>query len=201
VFAQLEDLQDFLSLEDVESVESPLHMCLLAADAYIKTYTNRTLESTRFNQFYTPMSPYEILLPEFPLTMVHGITAMQSLTDTTGFGCSMDFVKFRKSGWVYSGEGIFMAGVPQSVQVEYTAGYTEADPEYETLKWLSLEIAGQLFRGRGMMNILDYQSGGAQITKYDFKVGSGDQIIGMLGPEIVTILGMFAVRGPRSIDA
>lgn len=202
MFAQLEDLKDYLSLGGVEATESPLLLCLNASNALIRTYTNRVLESTRHAELITTSSPYDLIVPEFPVTAIHGITAMQFSTDTVGYPCDMSYVKFGKSGWVHSDEGIFMLGFPKSVLIEYTAGFGSADPEYETLKWLTLEIAGQLFRGRGTMNMVNYASGGAQFNKYDHILRTSEfgEALAMLGPEVLIMLGMFARRGPRPND-
>jgi len=200
VFASLEELKDFLGLGSVESAENQLLLCLNAADSFIKTFTNRFLISTRFNHNITPQNSYEIWVPEFPLTALHGMTAFQFMSDTAGSAIDLNYTRFLRSGLVYSSEGFFITSVPGSVLVDYTAGYSSTDPEFETLKWITLETAGQFFRGRGLMNIVSYQAGGAQVQKYDVKITDVGAAIGILGPEIAAALGTFAVRGPRSID-
>lgn len=200
MFATFEELQGYLGVKDVESAEEPLYICLAAADAFIRTYTNRALLSTRFAHELTPISSYEVIVPEFPVTAVHGMTAFQFMSDTTGYVIDMNYVKFRKSGLIHSSEGLFVVGIIGSVLIDYTAGYLSTDTEYETLKWATLEIAGQIFRGRGLMNMTSFQAGGSQFQKYDVKATDVGAIYGMLGPEVATALGTFAVRGPRSVD-
>lgn len=202
MFAQLEDLKDFLSLGGVEATESPLLLCLNASNALIRSYTNRVLESTKHVEYVTAMNPYKFLVPEFPVTAVHGITAMQFSTDTVGYPCDMAYVKYGKSGWVQTSEGLITPGFPKNVLIEYTAGYSSTDVEYETLKWITLEIAGQLFRGRGTMNTANYQSGGAQFQRFDHVLRASEfgETLAMLGPEVLIMLSMFARRGPRPDD-
>jgi hypothetical protein len=200
MFATFEELQDYLGIKDVESAEEPLYICLTAADSFIRTFTNRALSLTRFAHELTPINPYEVIVPEFPVTAIHGMTAFQFMSDTTGYVIDMSYVRFRKSGLIHSSEGFFVPGIIGSVLIDYTAGYTTTDVEYETLRWVTLEIAGQFFRGRGLMNMTSYQAGGSQFQKYDVKATDVGAIYGMLGPEVALALGSFAVRGPRSVD-
>jgi len=193
MIAQLEDLKDYLGLSSVTASDTPLLVCLTAADAIMKTYCNRTFEYIRYNQNITPITNSEILTPNFPLITVNGMTAFQSFDDTIGIASNMDYVKWYRSGKIFSTEGLFVLS-PNSVQIDYYAGLQSSDSEWDTLKWIQMEIAGELFRGRGMLHIQQYQSGGAQLQR----IGeSSADFISMLSPEILITLGMFTVRGPR----
>ncbi len=195
MFATLEELKEFLGLEEVETVESQLLLSLNAADSFIKTFTNRTLISTRFNHNVTAFDSRVVVTPEFPVTAIHGMTAYQSIDDTVGYPVNMSYVRYRSNGLIYSSEGLFVPSVIGGVLIDYTAGYDPQDTEYEVLKWITLEVAGQFFRGRGLMNIESYQTGGAQLKKF-----RPDEFCGIFGPEVVSVLSSFAVRGPRSVD-
>ena len=198
MLASLDDLKDFLGFPTVNSEDAPLNICLLSADAIMRNYCNRNFERTTFDQLLTPADTCTILVPQIPLTAVVGMTAFQYANDTIGYGCTMDYVKFFRSGKIYSPEGVFNPFM-NSVQVVYTAGYTEEDPEWFTLKWIQLEVAGELFRGRGVLNMTQYQSGGAQWQRAlsTETTGSGGEITAMLSPEVIMMLNMFAIRGPR----
>ncbi len=194
VIASLTDVKNFLGLSAVTSTDTPLQLCLTAADAVMKTYCNRTFESARFNRYLDPTNTSTIIVPDIPLISVHGMTAFQYVNDVTGQACILDYVKWYRSGNIFSSEGLFDASFPNSVQVDYTSGYTDSDPEWETLKWIQLEISSELFRGRGLLHLQSYQAGGAQFQRI---VQVAPDFIAMLSPEVLIMLGMFATRGPR----
>lgn len=193
MIASFDELADYLGLSGVASATTPLAMCLTAADAIMRSYCNRSFESSRINRYITPVNYFNVLLPDYPLTAVHGITAFQFINDTMGYPCNLDFVKFYRSGKIYDDEGVFV-DFPNSVLVECTAGYTVDDSDWDTLKWVNMEIAAELFRGRGLLHLQQYQTGGMQLTRAN---QLAPDLMSMLSPEIFVMLNMFAVRGPR----
>lgn len=197
MLADLDTLKGYLGLSGVASEDTPLNICLLTADGFMRNYCNRNFEETTYNTSLTPVDICTILVPEIPLTTVVGMTAFQSMSDTLGYPCFIEYVKWTRSGKIVSTEGVFCTFM-NSVQVIYTAGYTEEDPEWNTLKWLQLEIASELYRGRGLMNMATFQSGGAQWQRMsNTETTQSGEITSMLSPEIILMLNMFSIRGPR----
>lgn len=192
MISDLYELKDYLGLGDIDTEDTPLTICLTAADAIMRNYCNRNFESTRYNRFLTPSDTCTLLVPDIPLTAVHGMTAFQSMDDTVGMVLNTTYLRFLRSGYIYSVEGYFVNFI-NSVQVDYTAGFHAEDPEWESLRWLQVEIASELYRGRGLLNMAQYQSGGAQMQRFDLPA----DFIAMLSPEVLVMLNMHAVRGPR----
>lgn len=192
MISDLYELKDYLGISDIDSEDAPLTVCLTAADALMRNYCNRTFESTRYNRMLTPADICTLMTPDFPLTAVHGITAFQTLDDTTGQALNPTYWRFLRSGYIYSMEGFFVSFI-NSVQVDYTAGFRAEDPEWEGLRWIQLEIASELYRGRGLLNLQQYQSGGAQFQR----LAPTPDMFAMLSPEVLVMLGMHTVRGPR----
>ncbi|MEM4720590.1 MAG: hypothetical protein QXT73_00835 [Candidatus Methanomethylicaceae archaeon] len=196
MFATADELRAYLGVwEVVEEEAAPIEFCLSAAHAFMDSYTNRTLGETHHYHQLTPSSPNSVLTPEFPIRTIHGLTVYNSSCITASpMVVDLASIRVRRNGLL-----VFYSTylTPNSiVHIDYTAGYNSSDPEFRTLKWLVLEIAGQMYRNRSLGNIQDYQSGASRFTKFDSKEFG----LGIFGPDVATTLGMFAVRGPRSID-
>lgn len=196
MFATADELRAYLGVwEVVEEEAAPIDFCLSAAHAFMDSYTNRTLKATRHYHQLTPSGPNTVITPEFPIKTIHGLTVQSiSCISITPSAIDLSSVRVRRNGLLtfYS---TYLT--PDSVvHIDYTAGYNSSDPEFKTLKWLVLEIAGQMYRNRSLSNIQDYQSGASRFTKF----GPQDFGLGIFGPEVAAALGMFAIRGPRSID-
>jgi hypothetical protein len=198
MIAGLTDLKNFTGLTSVSSEDAPLTTCLMAADAIMKTYCNRPAFELR--QYVQPLDPTDacnIMVPNIPLVTVNGITAYQYFADTYGYPALMPWVKWNRSGMITSVLGIFQ-DFANSCLVDYTAGYAETDPEWSTIVWLQLEIAAELYRGRGVLNLSQFVSGAAQIQRISTGVAYGDsERIAEFSPEVILMLNMFAIRGPR----
>ena len=192
MLAELEDLKNFLSLSDVTSEDVPLNLCLLAADNFIKTYCNCELESTRYNHIVSTPDVHYVITPEVPLTAVHGITCFQFTSDDVGLALNLDYVKFYRSGLIYVQEGYIAPRVHLSVQIDYTAGFTSDDREAEVLKWVCMEVAGELYRGRGTLQYSKFDTGAVSFDRF-----SQTGVLSALSPEVMLVLNMFAKRGPR----
>jgi hypothetical protein len=197
MLVELATLKDYLGFSGVTSEDTPLNICLRTADGFMRNYCNRNFEETTYNTPLTPVDICTILVPEIPLTAIVGMTAFQHISDLVGQPVSLEYVKFFRSGKIYSSEGFFCPFM-NSVQVIYTAGFTEEDSEWNTLQWLQLEIASELYRGRGLLNMATFQSGGAQWQRMsNTETTQSGEITSMLSPEIVLMLNMFSIRGPR----
>lgn len=192
MISDLYELKDYLGISDIDSEDTPLTICLTASDAIMRNYCNRNFESTRYSRLLTPNDSCTLLVPDIPLTAVHGITAFQTIDDTVGMPLNTTYLRFLRSGYVYSTEGYFTDFI-NSTQVEYTAGFRAEDPEWEALRWIQIEIASELYRGRGLLNLQQYQSGGAQMQRFSPPA----DFIAMLSPEVLVMLNMHAIRGPR----
>jgi len=185
--------KEYMNVSDVSGLDDVLQVCLDSSEAYIKSYCNRSLVSDRYVERVTCYNPFWITVSEFPLTAVHGITCFSDVTDATGVARDLDEIKFFKDGRIYDSYGNYCTAFPQSVLVEYTAGYTESDKEWNTLQWLTLEIGGQIFRNRGIANVASIDTGGVIIKKFE----TAGSILSFLGMDVLVVLNMFARRGPR----
>lgn len=191
MLAGLTEFKAYMDVLDVTDQDTVLNIVLISADAYLRTYCGREFESLRRSRTLDPVNHSTLWVPEFPLTLVHGITAFNDSTDTIGMMCSMSYVTWYESGLVQSDEQLFCPGIPKSVLIDYTAGYEPDATDLKTLKWICLEIAAQMFRNRGIANIQQYNAGGVQWQKY------ASDIMPMLGPEVLAILNSFRKVGPR----
>jgi hypothetical protein len=191
MLADTDELKVYLDLDDVENQDELIDLLLIGADAYIRTYCGREFESLRRVRTLDAVDYSNIWVPDFPLTIVHGMTAFTGITDTIGMSCDMGYVSWYESGLIYSGEQLFCPSFPKNVIVDYTAGYVPGATDFKTLKWICLEIASQMFRNRGIANIQSYSAGGVQWQKYV------SDIMPALGPEVLAILNSFKRLGPR----
>ena len=196
MFAELYDLKNFMGFQDVASEDNALTLTLEASFAYIQSYCNRQFISTRRADYVDPIDSYTILVPDFPLTAVHGITYFAFETDTVGIALPIANVKFYKMGKIIDIYGDFDITFAKSVYVEYTAGYTNTDRDWNTLKWLQLEIAAQLFRNRGTSNLASVDTGGAVVKKFE---PSSDAATALMGLEVLAALNLYVRRGPRDV--
>lgn len=67
MLATLQEVKNYLDITDSDS-DTVLTQLLAAADAYIKTYTNRNLESDTFTEYKNGKGELELLLNEYPVT-------------------------------------------------------------------------------------------------------------------------------------
>lgn len=199
MIAGLTDLKNFMGFSSVSSEDTPLTLCLMAANAIMTSYCNRpAFELTNYVRALDPTDSCTIMVPEVPLVSVTGITVFQYFADTIGFPLLMPWCKWYRSGTIYSEQGMFQ-DFQGSVLVDYNAGYTNKDPEWSTLVWLQLEISAELYRGRGVLNMSQFVSGAAQIQKINTAVASADagERLSEFSPEVILMLSTFALRGPR----
>jgi uncharacterized phiE125 gp8 family phage protein len=191
MLAEIDDLKAYLGFTDVTSEDDTLDLIIVGADAWVRTYCGREFESRRRTLRVDATDYYTCWVPDMPLTQVYAVTAFTSVIDTVGLPVDLTRVRFYQKGMIWSEQALFVPSVPNSVLVDYTAGYEANATELKTLKWVCLEVAAQMYRNRGIFNLDDYNAGGVQYQKYS------SDIWPLLGPEVMAILASFRSVGPR----
>lgn len=191
MLAGLTDFKQYMGLVDVPDQDTLMNIILTGADAWIRTYCGREFESMRRSRRVDAVDCSHCWVPEFPLTIVHGLTAFTNILDTVGIPVAIEFVAWWEKGQIYTEQAMFVSSVPNSVFVDYTAGYSVDSTAMRTLNWICLEVAAQMYRNRGIFNLSDYNAGGVQYQKYT------SEIWPLLGPEVMALLASFRTLGPR----